>query len=141
MKQRFFDFEVLPNWWLCVFGDMPEDMNTLNNDCKKDFKFVTSDMPNCRDLLLSYLKEENYVLIGYNIKGYDLIIANAIYQGFSPKEIKIVNDLIIDPSSAYTTKEHLKMQPFSKKKLNVFHTLKKLIKREESEEYILVDNY
>ena len=25
MKFRFFDFEVFEDWWLCVFGDLPED--------------------------------------------------------------------------------------------------------------------
>lgn len=119
MIKRFFDFEVTPNWWLCVFGDMPEDMNTLNESIKKDFKIVNSDMPNARDLLLSLMKDDDVVNIGYNVKGYDLIIANGIYQGFSPREIKIINDIIINPGCAWSTKEHMRLQPFTKKKLNV----------------------
>ena len=121
MIKRFFDFEVTPNWWLCVFGDMPEDMNTLNESVKDNFKIVNSDMPNARDLLLTLMKETDVVNIGYNIKGYDLIIANGIYQGFSPKEIKIINDIIINPSCAWSTKEHIRMSPFAKKKLNVIY--------------------
>ena len=117
MKMRFFDFEVTPNWWMCEFGDLPEDLSTLNESIKDTFVTVTSDMDNCRDLLLSLLREEGYVQVGYNVKGYDLVIANGIYQGFTPQQIKIINDIIINPSCAYTTKEHLRMMPFAKKKI------------------------
>ena len=34
MKMRFFDFEVLPNWWLCVFGDMPDDPKDIKEEIK-----------------------------------------------------------------------------------------------------------
>jgi len=118
MKNRFFDFEVTPNWWLCVFGDMPEDMNEVTLSIKDSFVIVNSDMPNARELLLSMLREEGYCNFGYNIKGYDLIIANGIYQGFSPQQIKIINDIIIDSSSAWSTKEHMRLQPFAKKRLS-----------------------
>ena len=117
MKNRFFDFEVTPNWWLCVFGDMPEDMN-IDESIKDSFHIVNSDMVGARDKIMSLLREPGYVMVGYNIKGYDLIIANGIYQGFSPQEISILNDLIIDPSSAYSSKNHLRLQPFATKKLN-----------------------
>ena len=116
-KNRFFDFEVTPNWWLCVFGDMPENIE-LNQNVKNDFVVITSDDLDARDNLLKYLRDEDYVKIGYNIKGYDLIIANGIYQGFTPQQIKIINDIIINPKSAWSTKEHMRMQPFAKKKLN-----------------------
>ena len=116
MKTRFFDFEVFPNWWLCVFGDMPDDMSTLCERSKDNFKYVHSDMPNARDLFLTILREEDYVSIGYNIKGYDLVIANGIYQGFNPQQIKILNDIIINPACAYSTREHMRIQPFAKRK-------------------------
>jgi hypothetical protein len=118
MKRRFFDFEVTPNWWLCVFGDMPDDFSQLKESIKDDFHIVTSDDVNSRDRLLQLLKDEDYVKIGYNIKGYDLVIANAIYQGFTPQQVKVVNDLIIDPSSMWSTKEHMRLSPFAKKKLS-----------------------
>ena len=51
MIMRFFDFEVTPNWWLCVFGDMPTDANDLKENIKDNFVIVNSDMPNARDLL------------------------------------------------------------------------------------------
>ena len=117
MKMRFFDFEVTPNWWLCVFGDLP-DCDKLTEDVKCNFITVNSDMPDARDRLLKLMREPNVVLVGYNIKKYDLIIANAIYQGFNAKQVKIVNDLIINPACAYSTKEHIRMQPFAKKRLS-----------------------
>jgi hypothetical protein len=116
MKMRFFDFEVLPNWWCCTFGDLP-DNEQVDESLKNNFVVITSDDSNARDLLLKQMREPGVVVVGYNIKYYDLMIANAIYQGFSPQQIKIVNDLIIIPNCQWTTKEHIKLQPFAKKKL------------------------
>ena len=93
MKMRFFDFEVTPNWWLCVFGDMPDEQKDIKESIKETFTIVDSDMENARDLLMEQLREENFVMTGYNIKAYDLVIANAIYNAFTPQEVKIVNDL------------------------------------------------
>ena len=117
MKMRFFDFEVLPHWWLCVFGDYPED-GVLTEELKKDFVVINSDMPDARSRLLELLREQDFVQSGYNIKGYDLSIGNGIYQGFTPEQIKIINDIIINPAAAYYTKEHLRLAPFAKKKLS-----------------------
>lgn len=124
MKMRFFDFEVTPNWWLCVFGDLPEDCKNENGtfiiteEVKNNFVSVNSDMIDARGKLMNLMREPGYVLVGYNIKGYDLIIANAIYQGFTPQQVKIVNDIIINPGCAWSTKEHCRMAPFAKKKLS-----------------------
>ena len=116
MKMRFFDFEVLPNWWCCTFGDMPDD-EKISEQIKDDFVVITSDDEHSRDLLLKQMREPGVVVVGYNIKYYDLMIANAIYQGFSPQQVKIINDLIIIPNCQWSTKEHIKLQPFAKKKL------------------------
>lgn len=118
MKLRFFDFEVTPNWWLCIFGDLPDDENLINEKLKETFAEVNSDMPNARELLISLLREKNFVMTGYNVKGYDLKIANGVYQGFDERQIKILNDLIIDPSCQFTTKEHMRIFPFTKKRLS-----------------------
>lgn len=118
MKLRFFDFEVYPHWWCCTFGDFPND-EIVTEDLKQNFKVVTSDEPNAREHLLKLLKDEEYCLVGYNIKGYDLIIANAIYQGFSPEQVKIINDIIINPSCSYSTKEHIRLASFAKKKMRL----------------------
>lgn len=122
MKLRFFDFEVFPNWWCCVFGDFPEgelhDANRkdfINEDIKSNYFVVTSDDPCCRDRLIAAMQE--VVNVGYNIKKYDLMIANAIYQGFTPQQVKIVNDIIINPGCAYSTKEHIRLSPFAKKRM------------------------
>ena len=119
MKMRFFDFEVFPHWWLCVFGDMTD--GHITTDVKNTFKIVHSDMPNARDALISLLKEDGVCVCGYNIKHYDLIIANAIYQGLKPEEVKIINDIIIDPSMMYATKEHLRLSSLTKRKFNTVY--------------------
>lgn len=120
MKFRFFDFEVFPNWWCCVFGDLPEDWkeNKVTEAIKDNFRVVSSDSPTARDDLMRELLEKDVVKSGYNIKGYDLIIANAIRQGLSPQEVKIVNDLIINPNLAYESKEHYILKSYIYKKLS-----------------------
>lgn len=120
MKLRFFDFEVFPHWWCCTFGTLPDNiykMEDLEENVKDFFTVVTSDERNARENLLNILMDKDYVNIGYNVKGYDLIIANAIYQGFEPEQIKIINDIIINPSMAYNSKEHLRLSYFAKKRL------------------------
>ena len=120
MKFRFFDFEVFPNWWCCVFGDLPEDWkeNKVTEVIKDNFRVVSSDSPTARDDLMRELLEKDVVKSGYNIKGYDLIIANAIRQGLNPQEVKIVNDLIINPNLAYESKEHYILKSYIYKKLS-----------------------
>lgn len=118
MKYRFFDFEVLPNWWLCVFGDSDGFGDTITEEKKKDFVVINSDMPDARDRLLKMLREPGYVMCGYNIKHYDLIIANGVYQSYSPRELKILSDIIINPSLAYSTKDHLRIAPLAKRKIS-----------------------
>lgn len=124
MKMRFFDFEVTPNWWMCVFGDLADDYKNekgeylITEEIKNTFRVVNSDMPNARGLIMDEMKETDYVLVGYNIKGYDLMIANGIYQGFTPQQIKIINDIIINPGCAYSTKEHCRMASFAKRRIS-----------------------
>ena len=119
MKMRFFDFEVFPHWWLCVFGDLPDGEVTEN--VKETFTVVHSDQPFARDTLIKLLKENEVCVCGYNIKHYDLIIANAIYQGFSPEEVRIVNDIIINPANAYASRDHMRLSPFSKRKFSTVY--------------------
>lgn len=116
MKMRFFDFEVFPHWWCCTFGDLPD--GAINENIKDNFVVVRSDELNARDKLISLMKEDDVCVAGYNIKHYDLSIANAIYQGFTPEQVKIVNDIIIRPDTAWSTKEHIRLQPFAKRKLS-----------------------
>lgn len=117
MKLRFFDFEVTPNYWGVIFGDLPEDMK-FDENIKESFIKICSDDENARERLIELIKEDGVVVCGYNVKGYDLIIANAIYQGFGPKEVFIVNEIIINPVKQYESKLHMRMAPFAKKKLS-----------------------
>lgn len=118
MLMRFFDFEVFPHWWCCTFGDLHNEKDDVNESIKDTFIVVTSDMPDARERLLSLMKENDVCVVGYNIKYYDLMIANAIYQGFTPEQVKIINDIIIRPDLAWSTKEHLRLQSFAKKRLS-----------------------
>lgn len=113
MKQRFFDFEVFPNWWCCVFGDMPDDCK-FDESIKESFTYVSSDDKDARGKLLNLIKEDNVCVLGYNIKHYDLVIVNAIYQGLTPHEVRVVNDLIINPASRWQDKDHLRLNAFVK---------------------------
>ena len=119
MKMRFFDFEVFPHWWLCVFGNLPD--GEVNEDVKETFTVIHSDQPFARDNLIKLLRESDVCVCGYNIKHYDLVIANAIYQGFSPEEVKIVNDIIINPAMAFFSKEHLRLSAFAKRKFSTVY--------------------
>lgn len=116
MIERFFDFEVTPNWWLLVTGDMPAD-RVFDETIKDTFTIISSDMPDARERMIEVLREPDHVMIGYNVKCYDLMIANAIYQGFSPQQVKIVNDLIIDPKTKFASKEHIRLQSFAKRRM------------------------
>ena len=115
MIMRFFDFEVFPHWWCCTFGDLSDD---VNENIKDTFVVVRSDESGARDTLIKLMKEQGVCVTGYNIKHYDLSIANAVYQGFTPEQVKIVSDIIIRPDLAWTTKEHIRLQPFAKRKLS-----------------------
>lgn len=116
MKMRFFDFEVFPHWWCCTFGDLPD--GAIDENIKDNFVVVRSDELNARDKLINLMKEDDVCVAGYNIKHYDLSIANAIYQGFTPEQVKIVSDIIVRPDTAWSTKEHIRLQPFAKRKLS-----------------------
>ncbi|MBR5199807.1 MAG: hypothetical protein IKW20_08310 [Bacteroidales bacterium] len=119
LLEQMFDFEVFPNWWCCVVGKYPQD-----DDCpesiKDDFLVVTSDMPNARDVLLDCMCNRDYVNMGYNIKYYDNIILNGVACGFTPRQLKILNDIIIDPERQYDSVEHIRIAPFARKKYNNF---------------------
>lgn len=115
MKLRFFDFEVYPHWWCCSFGDYN---NNINEDIKNDFIVITSDDENARDKFMNIVREKDICLVGHNIKHYDLMIANGIYQGFDPEHIRMINDIIINPSNQFKSREHQRMAPFANRKLS-----------------------
>ena len=122
MELRFFDFEVYPHWWCVTFGKFPEgELNQDNRwdfvkeDIKKDFVTIDSDDPKARDKVMDII--QGVCIPGYNIKKYDLTILNAVYQGFSPEQIKIISDITINKSLAYASKEHLRLSSFANKRM------------------------
>lgn len=115
MKNRFFDFEVFPNWWCCVFGDTDETVKDITPDIKDTFVTVSSDMPMCREKLLSMMYDKDFCKLGYNIKYYDLMIANAIYQGFTPEQVYIVSEIIVN--SQFTHPLYNRFAPFAHKRI------------------------
>ncbi len=114
-KFRFLDFETLPHWWCCSFGDFVghEIQNPFEVDIprsiKDDFVVITSDMPNARALLLEQLNDPTVIIAGYNIKHFDLIIANAIYQGCTPEQVCMIANMIVNPELKNLDDEHQRL--------------------------------
>jgi hypothetical protein len=119
LKEQMFDFEVFPNWWCCVIGKYPEDHN-ITEALKDNYIVISSDSITARDDLLKIMCDREWVNMGYNIKYYDNIILNGVASGFSPRQLKILSDLIIDPERQYDSVEHLRIFPFVRKKYNNF---------------------
>ena len=119
LLEQMFDFEVYPNWWCCVVGKYPQD-DDIPESIKDDFIVVTSDMPDAREVLLRIVCDPNWVNMGYNIKYYDNIIMNGVACGFTPRQLKILSDIVIDPEAQYKSVEHLRIAPFARKKYNNF---------------------
>ncbi|MDY0291951.1 MAG: hypothetical protein RBR02_06415 [Desulfuromonadaceae bacterium] len=90
MKKVIFDFEVYPNWW-CVSYTEPDDFNTIVT--------VTSD----NEQAVKILDELRYgnLLIGFNIKYYDLKIYNAVIRGLSPQTIYKLSKNIISKETPH----------------------------------------
>lgn len=119
LLEQMFDFEVFPNWWCCVVGEYPQD-DDLPESIKDDFFVVTSDMPYAREALLRKMCNRDWVNMGYNIKYYDNIILNGVANGFTPRQLKILSDIVIDPEREYESVEHMRIAPFARKKYNNF---------------------
>jgi hypothetical protein len=119
LKEQMFDFEVFPEWWCCVIGRYPQD-DHIPESIKDEFFVITSDDSSARETLLSIVTDRNYVNMGYNIKYYDNIILNGIANGFTPRQIKILSDIIINPEKQYESPEYMRIAPFAKKKYNNF---------------------
>ena len=80
MRLVTYDCEVFAHDWIVVFKDYES----------KNFTVIHND----NDALRSCI-DDNYVFCGFNSKGYDQYIIKAICAGFSPEEVKQVNDWII----------------------------------------------
>lgn len=113
---RFIDFEVFEHWWCCVAYDYDKE-NFSREHVYQNRYVVTSNDMNARDKLMQLLKEPGIYLFGQNIKKYDLIIANAIYQGLPPEDVKVVSDIIINANIVFSSKRHAMLQNFAKRRL------------------------
>jgi hypothetical protein len=119
LREQMFDFEVFPEWWCCVIGKYPQD-DDIPETIKDDFIVVTSDMPTARETLLGIMCDKEWVNMGYNIKYYDNVILNGVANGFTPHQLKILSDLIINPELQYDSIEHMRIAPFARKKYKNF---------------------
>lgn len=120
LKEQFFDFEVFPNWWCCVVGRYPQDDSDVPESIKDDFMVFTSDDTDGGRNLVMTLSDRNYCAFGYNNKGYDNIILNGVANNLTPKHLKMLSDLIIDPDKQYDSYEHMRLAPFAKRRYNNF---------------------
>lgn len=112
LLEQMFDFEVYPKWWCCTVGKYPQD-DDIPESIKDDFIVVTSDDPLAREHLLAVMRDRNCVNMGYNIKYYDNIILNGVASGFTPHQLKILSDIIINPDAQYESVEHMRIAPFA----------------------------
>lgn len=77
-----YDFEVTSHDWLLVLKDY----------CKRERVVFHNSVPND---IQKFIDTYNPILLGYNNNGYDKFILKAILNGYTPEEVKEVNDYII----------------------------------------------
>ena len=117
LNEQFFDFEVFPNWWCCVIGKYPHN-DEIPESIKDDFVVITSDIPTAREKLLEIMGDRNRVSFGYNCKRYDNIILNGVANGFTPRQLKILSNIIIDMEAQYESQEAMRIGAFREKTLS-----------------------
>lgn len=83
-----YDFEVTSHDWLLVI---------INYRTRKRVVFHNS-IPND---IQNFIDMENPILMGYNNNGYDKYILKAILFGYTPEEVKEVNDWIIGGNNGW----------------------------------------
>ena len=83
-----YDFEVTAHDWLLVLKDYRNRKRIVFHNS------LANDIQNFIDL-------HNPILLGYNNNGYDKFILKAILSGYTPEEIKEVNDYIINGNNGW----------------------------------------
>ena len=97
MQEVVFDMEVFPDWWCMVYTN-PDNMG--------EKLVLTSDNPNYKQIINQLIIKR--CLIGFNIKGYDLRILNAIIHSCDPYRVYQLSKAIVetgdesDPFNNYT---------------------------------------
>jgi len=84
VREIVFDLEVFPNWWCMVYNIPPNE----------EMFVITSKEPDYKKRILD-LRIGN-CLIGFNIKGYDLRILNAIISDADPQRVYETSCAIIE---------------------------------------------
>jgi hypothetical protein len=127
MKTRFFDFETFETWWCVTFGDHDlqdwSDYDKLGQDAfeekaKNEMFTITSDDYEAQKKLSEIFNDEEICFSGYNIKHFDLVLVNAILKGYTPREVRMISDMIIDENLKESSVEHYRLSGFTKKKYN-----------------------
>ena len=80
MRLVSYDFEVFAYDWLVVLKDKETGIRTRIHNDNEALKMALSD---------------DSIYVGFNSKHYDQFIAKAVAAGFTPQEVKQVNDYII----------------------------------------------
>lgn len=126
MKMKFFDFEVFKNWWCVAVSDEEDEYQSSPYNYKftreeeykiKDkMRVYTSDMP--QEKIDEFKKDiVKGVAAGYNIKGYDLIILNGVMMNFTPHQLYVMSELIINKgATANKDIEHMRIATYAKRK-------------------------
>lgn len=83
-----YDFEVTSHDWLLVLKDYRTRKRVVFHNS------LPNDVQNFIDM-------ENPILMGYNNNGYDKYILKAILSGYTPEEVKGVNDWIIGGNNGW----------------------------------------
>lgn len=79
----FFDFEVFPSWTLMCYKNKDEETVHAVSSDESDFSQQVSRILT------------NAIIMGYNIKNYDLRIARAVIAGWTPNEVYKLSKAII----------------------------------------------
>ena len=88
-----FDFEVFPEWWCCCTRLVS---NPDMTNC------ITSDQPNAIGKISQLI--DDYCLVGFNDKAYDLLIMYAIKNGLLPPEVyRVSEDIISNKKTNWTS--------------------------------------
>ena len=81
MTTYVYDCEVFQYDWLIIFKNIDTGYYTIIHNDNEEVKNIINN---------------DSIYIGFNSKGYDQYIVKAIVTGFTPEEVKQVNDYIID---------------------------------------------
>ncbi len=105
MKMKFFDFETYPNWWCVVVSDEEPKYNSS----KYKYAFTAEEEAAIKAKMRVYTSDDGVegikryladtstgVLTGYNSKRFDMVIQKCISMQFTPRQIFIAAQLLIE---------------------------------------------